>query len=532
MTNTTCTRSGSQSTSKAGLLYMTLIYVISLLSGASFAVASDMAKAEPTERIIYAQRGATRDLAPDFLGFNGNLIGHQHPWSDAQLLSAFKRINPGHLRYPGGTVANYWDWDKGTISDRLEKKDMGPSAGLLDKPRLETRYTLEDLAQATRETGATPIFVLNMILYELDEQVAHLKRAQALGMSIKYIELGNEYYFGVGAHPIVTKKYPRAEDYAKAAGRWSRTLKKVFPDVNIAVIAAGPVEDLSKSSRRRTWDKKLYESYREKDAVTLHFYPSTGLAEQGRNSRPEGWGTPQMQRKQANLIATQAGFETLLATSQDVLRKKLANAAFPPDADIWITEFNIWDSTGAIRGTWAHGLAIANFIHTLLSEPRVKLAAYHNVYAQSYFTAIWRSPNEFRYSALGKQDKPEQYALSGPGVALALLGKVMNGSTAATSIIFTNSPSSEPVVLKEDAPRLIGWIFSSSSTENIIFMNLNDDFVMVDVTDLNKTGWGWSEKSAPPRIRVINDGALRVRSGLVDRIIKLSPHSLTLIERN
>lgn len=55
---------------------------------------------------IAFQPGKPRPIAPDFLGFNGNLTTLDHPWEDARLRGTFAATQPGHLCYPGGINTN------------------------------------------------------------------------------------------------------------------------------------------------------------------------------------------------------------------------------------------------------------------------------------------------------------------------------------------------------------------------------------------------------------------------------------------
>ena len=63
---------------------------------------------------IAAQRsGSPRTVTPDFFGLNGNNVQERLRWDRDDLGAALSSLGPGLLRYPGGTIGNYWDWRTG-----------------------------------------------------------------------------------------------------------------------------------------------------------------------------------------------------------------------------------------------------------------------------------------------------------------------------------------------------------------------------------------------------------------------------------
>src|SRR5947207_1658430 len=56
---------------------------------------------------VMANLGPTRQITPYYLGYN-NVPIHSPPWDDPEVVKAAAQMKPGTLRYPGGTVANYW----------------------------------------------------------------------------------------------------------------------------------------------------------------------------------------------------------------------------------------------------------------------------------------------------------------------------------------------------------------------------------------------------------------------------------------
>lgn len=414
-----------------------------------------------------------RPLTPAFLGFNGNLVGLREPWSDSKLLQAFRQLQVGNLRYPGGTVANFWDWEEGAIDGRLKGAQMGSSRHLLAHRAPSTRYRLEDLGIVVRETGVTPIFVANMVSYGVEEQIGHLKRARALGMPVSHVELGNEYYFGRGAHPVVDDRFPEVDLYAAAVRVWSRRLKSEFPGVHVAALAAGPVPDASKSARRRKWDERLFSQLDGADALTVHTYTRPGIGDTDAefDAGVQKEGATQARRRSSEHLRSPAGVAALLRQPRASVRTKLPPDHYPRGVALWLTEFNVFDSAGGVRGTWGHGLAVAGYVDSFLRDPRVALACYHNLFAQAMFSAIWRSPNEVR-NALGEEAAlPVKYTLTGPGVAMKVVLDALKGMSRAREARIVGQPGGPGAdAAVADAAF---WILSDGRNERGLFMNFS-----------------------------------------------------------
>ena len=202
-------------------------------------------------------------LCLSFLLQAETLRGYNVNWSflpklSEGLLQSAASLKPKLIRYPGGTVSKTWDWKRGKTSKR--KRDAA--------------HPLTDLKQMTQATGADVIFVLNTISSSLEDQMEMLKSARAMGIAIKYIEMGNEHYLGKGnnlddsgKHQDNVKAFPTGKAYAQLVNRWASVLKQAFPGVKIGITMLG--RKVRGASRQRNWnqdilsviDKRLFDAY-------------------------------------------------------------------------------------------------------------------------------------------------------------------------------------------------------------------------------------------------------------------------------
>ncbi|MEO5673022.1 MAG: hypothetical protein ABIQ74_00110, partial [Chitinophagales bacterium] len=65
--------------------------------------------------------GYRRVMYTDWMGFNGqNMIRDSIGWDNPYLLANLPLLHPKNLRYPGGGLANWWDWRKGWFVYRAD----------------------------------------------------------------------------------------------------------------------------------------------------------------------------------------------------------------------------------------------------------------------------------------------------------------------------------------------------------------------------------------------------------------------------
>ena len=149
---------------KNTLLYLLLVWVF-------------IAKAQTTITPL-GFIGSNRTMLPHFNGYNGtNTITEGQTWKDlatvtganTQVVSLF----PSVLRYPGGTVANYWNWRYGRFLNNHEFTSGVPGLTLPHGFSVFNDYLydnpdniLEEFKKSSDLTGGWPIYDLNIFSSE------------------------------------------------------------------------------------------------------------------------------------------------------------------------------------------------------------------------------------------------------------------------------------------------------------------------------------------------------------------------------
>lgn len=428
--------------------------------------------------------GSPRPLAPEFLGYNGNFC-RAGSWNDPTLLNTFRKMSPGHLRYPAGTIANYWDWKTGWFKDGTH-----PPHGLAQVA--ENPYTLADLKKGCGE-DVMPVFVLNLLTSDLEYQLEMLREAKRIGLPVKRIELGNEYYL---EKPDYMERFPAAEDYANEANRWAAAITGEFPEAKICAI--GAAVRASDGPRRTTWNGIVFPMLGKNiDAVALHIYAGSGMfinknelyeatglvKAAGAQAQKSGiWGDAAQQIAQFKRFNGPDGVIDMLSMPARRWEGMNDLVALPNGFEVWVTEYNLFDRVGPVRGTWTHGLFAGAMTLSFLQDDRVQMATYHSLYGNSMFCAIYENGEAFdglvKAPTVKEYPHPAPTSLSAGGVALSIIGQAITGMTAVQPLTFSENPS---IVSPAYGPYLAlsGWLFSDGISRKAVVLNLSGDAISV-----------------------------------------------------
>ena len=231
------------------------------------------------------------------------------------------------------------------------------------------------------------------------------------------------------------------------------------------------------------------------DAVTLHIYAPTNLA--------------------AGTSINSTSAETLLlqpfTTWDSVVSTdlpSLVNTTTGYAPNVWITEYNLRDTTVAAFGTWAHGLYTASLSLVFLEGPRVQEAIHHEtqshnaIYADIFQSTCAFDPNlscEPPTTAVTALCSPggisnSTYPANGASIVTAINGYSATGLTQteintaalgqnkAQKLTFPGAPTFDGT-----HPKLYGWTFSGAVGQTVI-LNLSEKLWTVDISTVVASG--------------------------------------------
>ncbi len=412
-------------------------------------------------------------------GSNLDYSGVGEDFTAPGVITALRDFRGGTIRYPGGTIANYWDWQNGSVNQPPTISSTGrPKPGHVR----DYGFTLQTLKGIVREAGVTPVFDLNLLTSTLPNQLLMLHTAQKLGIPVRYVELGNEFYLGNNSYLQV---FPTAASYARTVARWAPAIRAAFPHAQIAAVGSLP----QSTARENSWNRTLISvAGAEINAVTLHDY----FAPIGKDPGPG-----------QILGAAQASWRS----TQQVI------AAIPSRYRIWITEFNL-SQRGRSGGepawgtTWLHGLYVAELMSLIDQSPRVQLDDYWDLFS---------NPSTGAFTA-GLDPKPTV-----AGAALMFLTNASAQASRVTPLRFAVTPA-----LPDGAAGVIGVSFNGLNSTRTVLINLTDQAVTMSAgtgTGLS-TGASLVSISAAPTATI--SGLTRATS-VLGTTITLPPYAIAAV---
>ena len=337
----------------------------------------------------------TRSVPNDYSGYNANAV-EISDWGNIELVDALadavEEIGGQTLRIPGGDTANYWDWDiGGVVQWTNEAGEFRPTWTypyfLPEELPLSLNYeygttgSIENMHRLFTESGASPLWVVNMNTSDLEKEMRHLQEALAAGYDIDRIELGNELYFGIqnyvrpdfGGEAPQVGGTPTARDYAAQAKEWALAIRAIpgLEDATIAVTGVSP-EHVPEQRGVEWWPALLEKTGPDNlsavdvvDAFTLHPYYSTN--DLGITKSDVG------NFDRAGEIAREG-----IAALRDTLEDPALHVDELKDKEMWITEHNIIeDAVVVLGGSWLQALMLDIHTQEFLKDPRVTASYAH-----------------------------------------------------------------------------------------------------------------------------------------------------------
>ena len=495
-----------------------------------------------TSAVSRVTNGEIRQLPPHFYGQNANLA-RGGSWRDARYTDAINRLHARHVRFPAGTLANYWDWESGWFKDGVAL----PYG--LDEAAVNP-YRLSDLKIMYDETGAMPVLVLNMLTSDLEEQLGVLREARRIGLPVRYVELGNEFYL---SKPDNLEKFPSFVEYAEMANAWAKAIREEFPDVRIAAVGAA-VRSWD-NERRKGWNEKLFPLLRGIDAVVLHIYTGAELlkdidttleaaglvttAKQQKivptDGRPGFWAVDSEQVEQLDRLYSDEGMVRMLGMSQHRWMQMDDLEFLPEGMEVWMTEYGFFDRIGPVRHTWANGLLMAAFSLQALEVPQLTMATYHSSFNHPMFAAVYGKDDVFDWlvkdQRIGEAPRSVPFSLSPSGLALSLIGRASAGMRLTAPLVFSVNPRVTDGYVQPYG-QLYGAMFSSEAESRAVVLNLSGEAKRVDLSALFPGEVHVEQVSLPaPQSHGASDADyLREHFGVAaGEVLCLKPWSMTLV---
>ena len=154
------------------------------------------------QRICVLQpAGEARVLPENMMGFNAATAFYEDLLEDSIKIERTKILCPTILRFPGGSIANYYHWETGMIEIPVKENSsaytrMMSRVASYTGRRHPTGIFVEKMALFSRNVGAEVLLVPNLETSSVARQTDWFRSMKDLGIVPRYIELGNEFWMG------------------------------------------------------------------------------------------------------------------------------------------------------------------------------------------------------------------------------------------------------------------------------------------------------------------------------------------------
>ncbi len=347
--------------------------------------------------------GAERALPDKMLGFN-TPANYAIPWEQPAFAEAVKRLAPHYLRFPGGTVANYYDWRTGQLAIKnvpngsIYRKYLFNQAFPNSRKLHPKGVFFEDFDRFAKQVGADVIFLPNLETSSAAEEAARFAHMHELGIVPNHIEMGNEFYLAMLMDPETLRIFPDRATAMAVTRTYYGAIRPYLPaDAKVAVQTAAsrfhfpdsrPPED-DRAVHEREWDDQLAPEPWF-DAATIHLYPTA--------SRSAGVEALKDVANQTDFV-----FDAMMARADEGYERAIGFAVSKmPGKEIWVTEWGGFEPAvtfsgvkAEFNGLWLH--QVTRCMLAMLRRPEVTVVNYHALFARGDLSSIFRQDANGRW---------------------------------------------------------------------------------------------------------------------------------------
>jgi len=355
------------------------------------------------------QTGAPHRLNQNVLGLNCP-VPWDVPHEDPLIVEPLRELAPALLRFPGGTVANFFNWRTGQLEvEEVPNESVYRSYIRSRVPDSHARHPngahMQQFAKLAQAVGAEVVLVANLETSTIEDQVDWLQSMRRDGVLPTQIELGNEFYHNMLNDPTSRALFPDYDTTNELTRQYAEAFRRMLdPGAKLAIQASPSRFQFTSPETTSTvhyeadriwhWDEGLRPEPWF-DAVTVHPYPSMdGVAGPGARTRFPDDPEPI--------------FAALMARVDDGVRRCLDFLIEKvPGKEIWISEWGMGEFGHVLKGedepkmtnAWVH--ALSRYMLTALSYPPVRWLTIHALYANGNQWAPLRRLDEGGYGPWG-----------------------------------------------------------------------------------------------------------------------------------
>lgn len=266
---------------------------------------------------------------------------------DSGFVQLLRAAHPSSLRFPGGTVANYYHPNLPVYGYKSE--EIIPSlGGLYNLQKKRNENILYNFIRLCKLVNTKALFCANVLTGTTEETLFVIDELKKNNVEIEGIELGNEFCL-----MPYRKQFPDVNTYIQKIKTTALAIRKKYPELKLIVIAgdAVPLKDMNGRSKfMRAWNEGLNKE-NFYDAYTWHTYPNCASCDK------ENY-FDNLYSKNLKALAPQQTNAILKAKAE-------LTPLFGTNRKLWITEWNIGNFE-YLDNTFMQAAYASEFLLTLL----------------------------------------------------------------------------------------------------------------------------------------------------------------------
>jgi hypothetical protein len=306
-------------------------------------------------------------------GYNCSSLFSVSAGSDTALQHVVSQLNPKVLRFPGGTLANFYHptglgyglrasdlatVEGSSVHDNMQQMFNGEQADIADG-RVSGNY-IHDMIDLALAANSPVLFVANLFTGTKWEMISALQAMVDAGVDVAGVELGNESHLGA-----YDSRFGSPENYLAVAGPYAQAIMDHFPGMKIGLDGYPPgiLKDLGPGGTQRAHDWNVAVSDATfGDALIIHCY-----------SRPSACSQPGVV---PNFVCGASFSQTYANTKLPAALDELAGLG---PKSIWITEWNIDGDYSHYGNSVSQSMFYADMSLTMAEQAKVTISACHNL---------------------------------------------------------------------------------------------------------------------------------------------------------
>lgn len=289
-----------------------------------------------------------KPINTDIFGINLGFGFARELDKDSGFVQLLRDAKPSSLRFPGGTVANFYH--PNIPGYGYKSNEMMPSLmGLYNLQKTRKENILYNFIRLCKLVNTKAIFCANMLTGNTQETMFVIDELKRNNIPIAGVELGNEFCL-----MPYRKEFPDANTYIQKIKATALAIRAKYPDIKLIVIAgdAVPMNDMNGRSKfMRAWNQALNKETFY-DAYAWHTYPNCESCDKD------------------------AYFDNVFTKNLNAISPQVTNNIYKSGYDyvlqygnkrkLWITEWNI-GNFGFLDNTFTQASYASEFLQTLIN---------------------------------------------------------------------------------------------------------------------------------------------------------------------